>query len=666
MSGTMTKHFLLNGFKAIGIGMALVALAFGLTYSLRSSGALETIELGAYDTLFALTSQTSSTTRNDIIIVAHTEADEARFGAILSDDLLTKLLMRIDAEEPLAIGLDLIRDRAEPSVHAASSTPSLQNTLSEMENLVAIVKDSKPSFSAPPVLAERDERLGAADIIVDGDGVVRRGLLFVTAKGKTRPTLALQLAARKLQQNGIGMEWRDDRLKLGAALYQPLIPSQTGYYQDASLDGGYQYLLRYPACSAGFEQYKTQDILDRKETPDLAGKIVLVGNMLELSKDLFVAPDTCSDLAGRRLFGVTLQAQMTAQLIDQAAESNAELLTTGQRLGHIETGFWLDNLWIAFWCVLGVLLVMRAGRAWVLLLLATATLLGLLALSYGAFAAWGWWLPLVPPATAFVLAIALTGALSLTSTRVERDSLYELLSGVVSKRVADVLWHERSSRSNNEHAPPELMMATVMFTDIKGFTTISEQLPEPILATWLNEYLEAMVDIVADYDGIIEKFAGDGLTIEFGPPDRRTTTAEIEADARNALASAMAMGVRLDELNRSWSARNWPEIGIRIGIHTGELMVGTVGGATRFQYSVIGDTANTAARLEAYGKDDPSLQANVGECRIFLSEATRQYLGPEVKVEFVGHLNLRGKSNDVTVYRAIAPTLPRNVLGKEE
>lgn len=651
--------------RAFGFTLALMALAFSLCHVLRTSGVLQPLELGAYDLFFSLSSGKASDARKDIVVIGHTEADETRYGTILPDGVLARLLNRIDDEAPLAVGLDLIRDRPEPPQETASSTSPLENVLRSTDNLVAIIKDSPPSFAAPPVLADRDDRLGAADIAGDSDGVVRRGLLFVTAKGKTRPTLAVQLATRRLQHDGVNYEWLDDRFRIGAATYHPLVPSRSGFYQDAALDGGYQFLLRYPACSSRFDRYRIEDILEGNSLPDLAGKIVLIGNMLELSKDLFVVPDHCGDLPGRRLFGVELHAQITAQLIDQATGVAPQLATTGQWIENLKTGLWLDNLWIGLWCALGVLAVMVVNRTLTLAIALTVALLGLLGVTYGLFAALGWWLPLIPPIIGFILALAMTSAFVAVVARFERDTLMELLSGVVSKRVADALWHQRSSRGENERAPPELMMATVMFTDIAGFTTISEQLPEPILANWLNEYLEAMVDIVAAHDGVIEKFAGDGLTIEFGPPDQRTTAEEIEADARNSLATALAMEARLDELNHSWSERGWPEIGIRIGIHTGQLMAGAVGGAARFQYSIIGDTANTASRLEAYGKDDPALQTNVGECRIFLSEVTRQYLEKDIDLEFVGRLKLRGKSDDVSVYRVVTPRMSKPAQEEE-
>jgi class 3 adenylate cyclase len=174
---------------------------------------------------------------------------------------------------------------------------------------------------------------------------------------------------------------------------------------------------------------------------------------------------------------------------------------------------------------------------------------------------------------------------------------------------------------------------------------------------WLNEYMAEMADLVLAHGGVIEKFAGDGLTAEFGVPEPRTTEAEIAADAQAAVDCALAMSRAMEHLNRRWQARGLPEVGIRAGIHTGPLIVGNLGSAQRMQYSIIGDTANTAARLESYGKDDPRLGSDTDHCRILISEATLQHLcvteGRAYRVLPVGGLALKGKAQPVAVHRVL-------------
>ena len=125
-----------------------------------------------------------------------------------------------------------------------------------------------------------------------------------------------------------------------------------------------------------------------------------------------------------------------------------------------------------------------------------------------------------------------------------------LFSASVSGRVAR-LWKARAL-SGRGRPPPKLMMATVLFSDIRAFSTISTMLPESRLATWLDLYMEPMVDLVEGHGGAIEKFSGDGLTASFGVPEPRETDAEIAADARAAVDCALAMAESLASSTAPW------------------------------------------------------------------------------------------------------------------
>ncbi len=277
-----------------------------------------------------------------------------------------------------------------------------------------------------------------------------------------------------------------------------------------------------------------------------------------------------------------------------------------------------------------------------------------------AFVAAGWWLPVVPPLAGLVLALALATGYVLLREMLKRARLMRMFSAYMSPQVAKKLWREDDDRET-EVAPVELT-ATVLFSDIRGFTTISERLAEKPLLAWLNEYMAEMADLVLAHGGVIEKFAGDGLTAEFGVPEPRTDEAAIAADAQAAVDCALAMSRAMVRLNRRWQARGLPEVGIRVGIHTGPLIVGNLGSAQRMQYSIIGDTANTAARLESYGKDDPRLGSDVDHCRILISEATWQHLAAAApggyRVMAVGSLALKGKVQPVAVHRVLPAEPP--------
>jgi adenylate cyclase len=149
---------------------------------------------------------------------------------------------------------------------------------------------------------------------------------------------------------------------------------------------------------------------------------------------------------------------------------------------------------------------------------------------------------------------------------------------------------------------------TILFADIRGFTRISEHAPPEKIVNLLNRYFSAMTDIIFAHGGTLDKYLGDGLMALFGAP---TATPD---DASNALNAAVAMQRRMLGINRELHDEGFPEIGVGMGMHTGEVIVGYIGSDRRSEYTAIGDTVNTSSRLES--------NARGGE--ILISDATAQ------------------------------------------
>ncbi|HSV33550.1 MAG TPA: adenylate/guanylate cyclase domain-containing protein [Pyrinomonadaceae bacterium] len=149
---------------------------------------------------------------------------------------------------------------------------------------------------------------------------------------------------------------------------------------------------------------------------------------------------------------------------------------------------------------------------------------------------------------------------------------------------------------------------TVLFADIRGFTRISEHAAPEQIVQLLNRYFSAMTDIIFAHGGTLDKYLGDGIMVLFGAP---TTTPK---DAANALSAAVAMQRRMLSINDELIKEGYPEIGIGIGLHTGEVIVGYIGSEKRSEYTAIGDAVNTASRLES----------NARGGQILISEATAQ------------------------------------------
>src|SRR5262245_49599563 len=138
---------------------------------------------------------------------------------------------------------------------------------------------------------------------------------------------------------------------------------------------------------------------------------------------------------------------------------------------------------------------------------------------------------------------------------------------------------------------------TILFSDIRGFTTFSEQLDPQELVVLLNEYLTAMTDIVYKYDGVLDKYMGDAIMAFWNSPVP-------QADhARRACLTSLEMLEELERLRERWQARGIPPLDIGVGLNTGPMSVGNMGSDTRFDYTVMGDAVNLGSRLEGANKE---------------------------------------------------------------
>ncbi|MEO9530595.1 adenylate/guanylate cyclase domain-containing protein [Roseibium sp.] len=181
---------------------------------------------------------------------------------------------------------------------------------------------------------------------------------------------------------------------------------------------------------------------------------------------------------------------------------------------------------------------------------------------------------------------------------------------------------------------------TVLFTDIVGFTALSEHLSAEETAGLLNDHFAILVEAVEAEDGTVDKFLGDGMLAFFGAPDARPDHAEA------AIRTARRIAVALTESNRKAVAEGRPPMSLRIGIHSGPAVVGNVGALDRWNYTVVGDTVNAAERLQTLGKEVPDNP----EVTILASAATVARLPGERHHRAVGAHHLRGRSGPIEVY----------------
>jgi len=256
---------------------------------------------------------------------------------------------------------------------------------------------------------------------------------------------------------------------------------------------------------------------------------------------------------------------------------------------------------------------------------------------------WRYWLPFFPSELAMVFTIPLALGLQFVEERLlsreaaaQREQLMSLFSSYVDPAVAETIW----SRRNELCLGGEEHIATVMFTDIRGFTSLSAGKPPAQVLSWLNRYCAAMDEVIREHGGFLNKFIGDGLMIIFGLP---LSSGNPKQDATNALRCALAMVARVEKLNRDNSDATMPQLRIGAGIHTGSLMAGSIGSASRQEYSVIGETVNLASRLESLNK--------TFKTEILLSAATMEMVGANFPgLESLGPAKVVGLEEPVPVF----------------
>lgn len=365
----------------------------------------------------------------------------------------------------------------------------------------------------------------------------------------------------------------------------------------------------------------------------LAGRIVLIGTALN-GIDRHRTPMA---LAGAATPGVEIEAQILAQLLDGR---------TSPRLA-----FPAEAALVAAMSAAGVALALTGLPLGPLAAVSLLLLAGLWAGGMLLFAQGGPLVPLLAPSMAWLGGTAAMAAHLSLRARADRRVLMRLFANHVSQPVADEIWRERATFMAGNRPRPQQLTATVLFSDIEGFTTVCEALePEPLIR-WLEGYLDAMVRIVAAHDGVVLRFIGDAILAVFGVPVARTTQAQIDGDAENAVRCAVQMGRELAVLNRRWREEGLPPIGVRIGIHTGPLVAGSMGGLRHMEYSLLGDTANTAARLESHAKTVGARSSP--QCRIIIGDPTCQAVRGKIAVLPVGEVALKGKTNAVRIWLVI-------------
>lgn len=518
-----------------------------------------------------------------------------------SDDLFQRAIMRSGR-----VILPVVFDFTEAGYKESGFTDKKLESLAP--SAFAVIRHADEPFSPlqakmvlPTLLrfSSVANSLAHINMVPDVDGTLRWEALAIGFQGDFYAPIGLQAAwlYRGLKKEDLALDYRGE-VRLGTKA----IPT----------DEHGRMLINYRGPNGTFPVYSISDILDR-ETPagTFKDKIILIGATAIGIYDLRVTPFS-PNMAG---------IEKHASVVDN--------ILHGDFIRRTETSV---TLLIFFFAItLGVTIPRLGAKAGAALFL--ALFLGYLGAVYYLFAAKGIWFNLVYPASALFFGYtSQTAYRFFTEERRARD-IRKMFSSYVSKRIVDELIKDPSKAKLGG----DRKEITVLFSDIRGFTSFSEKHQPEEVVSLLNEYLGAMTEIVFQYEGTLDKFVGDAIMALWGAPVGQPDHAE------RACRCSLAMIARLKELQAKWTAEGKYVIDIGVGINTGDMVVGNMGAeGKKMDYTVIGDNVNLGARLESLTRQYNN--------HIIISEYTYAKVEHIVKVNELGSVTVKGKQHPVIVY----------------
>ena len=618
------------------------AIILGMLYGVRQLGGMQQLELLVFDQM--MRSRPDKVTDPRLLLVTITESDIKQYKWPLTDRLVAQTLSELNRHQPAAIAVDLNLQRIIPIEPERSE---LIAQLRQPNVIAAVSSGNNQNERIDPPVELPKEQVGLVDLPADPDGFMRRVLLFTN-----RASLSIQLLNAYLRADcprdrpqrqdlvcqNLNPSFNSKKeYQLGEVTF-PLLKSDSGAYQTIN-SGGYQILINYRGSSQSLQRVTLSQVLQKEVNPDLIkGKIVLIGLSAPSLKDVFLTPYSSTAKGTVRMAGVEVQAHITSQLLSAVLD--------GDRLFWFWAE-WQELLWMLIWAIAGISLTWSIRNPLILILTELLFLVVLFGLSYVLFLQQGW-IPVVAPALAFGLASITTLIDRQYQLQQQQQMMMRLLGQQTSPEIANALWEGRDRLLQSGRLPWQNVTATVLFTDIRSFSTIVEGADPERVMGWLNEYLTVMADVVQLHQGVVNKFIGDSVMAVFGVPIALQQQSEIATDARRSVACALAMRSALIDLNQQFERQGLPKVEMRVGIFTGAVMVGSLGGKSRLEYGVIGDTVNIASRLESCEKERQD-----EDCRILIAQETLDYLENLYDVESWGAIFLKGRVQSVEVYRVI-------------
>ncbi len=631
------------------MGVVLGLAVFCLVIYLEDIGRFENWEHRVQDFRFRLRGPLKS--RGNILVVA---IDDRTFKELderwpLPYHYYNALVRTLTKAGTRVIAFDLLSFCTPLPAEHRNQEVALAQAFSEHGNVVIGSKYTSTSESLewekPIIVFSKAARHGFLNLIQDRDGVIRRlaplkagrdgdeegsGDEAVPAfssliaalyrQPQASPTTAITMKVHS-GKGGIG-EARTPQAPTGKAPTgdepHPCKHYQIGDITVPSTIRDSCYIHHLGPAGETFVRVSLSDVVKGTIPPEFfKDRIVLVGATFSECHDAFLTPYFFSVGRYRMVPGIEIHGHAV------------EMMINGNYLARPKGPARIIPLLLAFAGVVSFILWLTPLKAFIFTL--ALALLHFLA-GIVLFVTNDLWIETVPPLATMALVYLALATYKLFTEDIHRKKVKSIFSSYVNEGVVEKLMDDTSLSA----LKGELVQATILFSDIRGFTAMSEKMDPEELVSFLSEYFTAMGEIIYREEGTLDKFIGDAIMAIFGAPVHH------DDDPLRAVRSAVLMKDELEKLNRKWKEQDLPQMDIGVGICTGPVVAGNVGSNRHVDYTVMGSTVNTASRLEGLNKRFKS--------NIIVDPVTFEQVRDMVEYEDLGPTAIRGMADPMNIY----------------
>ena len=562
------------------------------------------------------------------LVVGVSESDIEKYGWPIDDKYLLKTIQKLDKAESSSIVLDLYRN-----VGVGEGAKSLANYSRLNKKVISIfnVAEGIPSIPDFPL-----ERIAFNDMPIDIDNVVRRDLVGVDRRKYNLGKEFISVPMRMLE---IHQFLNKESFNLEDKFYKnkiSLIQNYSGGYTNVD-SNGFQIFINYPEKNY-IPIYSLSEILEDKiPLEKLKNKMIVIGATAPSLKDVFAVPSSrfVTDSKNLLISGAEIHAHRANQLLSLQNNSTLKIKTINP---------FIELFAIIFYVFLISIFIEKTKKISIGLIVFISAL-GLLALAvYLAFII-GYWIELALPVIGAITFSSISWLKKASEQQKQKALMQKLLGQTTSPEVAEELWNQKDSLLENGRFPGTELPVTILFSDTVSFSSVSENMNPTELLDWLNRGMEKFVKIISENGGMVNKFTGDGFLAVFGAPVKKN----YEQSSNEAIKTAMEIRNAIEKLKDDLEAEGLPLIKLRIGIHSGKIITGSMGGSEKIEYALIGDSVNVAARLESLNKDNMK-----NNCRILVSKESLNFAnGSDYKLEEWGPCKVKGRESLVEVFEIL-------------